>query len=237
MESVTDRAGRSVFRLRALGALFALIVFPACALEQDFIEVRHVASVTPASVVGAAGISVAVVVRDERITNRDRVSVKKNGYGMEMASIVATNDVVAEVRRAVEATLQGMGFQTGVPRDGVTQVEVHRIWNDFKVGFWSGQAVSEVSATLTVRGNDGRVAFTRMYTGETTVPGVMLASGENARLSLEQALDRLGQRIATDTELARALLSLGPSGASSRSQPRDRSFAPRPPRPTPQPTS
>lgn len=85
---------------------------------------------------------------------------------MEMAAIVATNDVVAEVGRVVETTLQGMGFQTGQQRNGTVTVDVHKIWNDFKIGFWSGQAVSEVNATVTVRDRERQAAYTRMYSAD-----------------------------------------------------------------------
>ncbi|MGX9965231.1 YajG family lipoprotein [Roseomonas sp. F4] len=185
-----------------------ILLMPACAVQRDYIEVRHVPTVAPPQVPGAQDVAVSVVTRDDRSGNRERVSVKKNGYGMEMAPIVATNDVVAEVGRLAEVTLQGMGFQTNQERDGAVTVEVHKIWNDFKLGFWSGQAVSEVNTTIAVRARDGRVVFSRMYSVEAAVPEIMIMSGENARLSLVQAFDRLAQRLATDRDLAQALLTL-----------------------------
>jgi hypothetical protein len=41
-----------------------------------------------------------------------------------------------------------------------------------------------VNATVTVRGGDDRVAYTRMYSAEATVPEITIMAGENARLSL-----------------------------------------------------
>lgn len=205
-------------RVGRLVALMMLMLLPACALQPDYIEVRHVPTATPPQVPGAQSVAVSIVSRDTRTTNRDRVSVKKNGYGMEMAAIVATNDVIAEMGRVVGATLQGMGFQTDQERDGAVTVEVHRIWNDFKLGFWSGQAVSEVDATVTVRARDGRVVFSRLYRMEAIVPEVMIMSGENARLSLVQAFDRFGQRLGTDRDFTEAMLALNGSRGAAPAQ-------------------
>lgn len=194
--------------LRRACLLAMLALAPACALTPDTIDVRYAPTVSPAPVAGAQAILVTVTASDERTANRDRVSVKKNGYGMEMAPIIASNDVVAEVGRAVETNLRGMGFQTGQARDGTVTVQLNKIWNDFKLGFWSGQAAGELTATVTVRGTDGRTVFTRLYAVESLIPDVMVMTGENARLALVQVLDRLGQRVGSDGELSQALLAL-----------------------------
>jgi uncharacterized lipoprotein len=194
--------------LRRACLLALLALAPACALTPDTIDVRHVPTSTAAPVAGAQGILVTVTASDERNSNRDRVSVKKNGYGMEMAPIVASNDVVAEVGRAVEASLRGMGFQLGQAREGTVTVQLSRLWNDFKLGMWSSQAAGELAATVTVRAADGRTVFTRLYTVESVVQNVMIMNGENARLALVQVLDLLAQRVGGDAELAQALLAL-----------------------------
>lgn len=202
--------------MRRCVVLALAVILPACALTEDVIEVRPQGLSPPPSVLGAEAVAVSVSGQDERTSNRNRVSVKKNGYGMEMASIIASNDVVIEVARTVETTLQGMGFRTDQDRDGAVTVELLRMWNDFKIGFWSGQAVAELNATLIVRGRDGRVVYTRTYGVEATVPGILLASGGNAQLALSQALDRLAERVGTDRGLAEALLGLASSAAPAR---------------------
>lgn len=193
---------------RVLALLCLVALTPACALVEDYIDLRYAPSVAPAPVAGAQSVQVVIATRDERTSNRERVSVKKNGYGMEMASIVATNDVVAEVGRVVELTLQGMGFQTGAERNGRVTVELHKLWNDFRIGFWGATAAAELSANVTVRDTSGRILYSRMHSVEANVPNVMIASGDNARLSLSQAFDRLAQRLQSDGELAQALLIL-----------------------------
>jgi hypothetical protein len=62
-------------------------------LTTDNIEVPYRSLAARPPTPGASGITIAVKASDERTTYRDRVSSKKNGYGMEMAPIVATNDV------------------------------------------------------------------------------------------------------------------------------------------------
>jgi uncharacterized lipoprotein YajG len=148
-------------RLLRLLPLLALPFLGACALERDYIEVRHPPPASVAPVPGAAQVSARVVTTDARDTNRDRVSVKKNGYGMEMAAIVATNDVVAEVGAAVSAVLTAQGFSTsGGP--GEVRVDLLRFFNDFKSGFWTGTAEADVSINMRVIDPAGAILYARV---------------------------------------------------------------------------
>jgi uncharacterized lipoprotein YajG len=61
---------------------------------------------------GAQQVAVRVVVRDMR-RDRARVSVKKNGYGIEMAPIVSETDIAGFVRSNVALELARRGFTVG----------------------------------------------------------------------------------------------------------------------------
>ena len=52
-------------------------------------------------------------VNDQRQDKSNKVSSKKNGYGMEMAPILANEDVTVTIRRAIEQELQSRGFSIG----------------------------------------------------------------------------------------------------------------------------
>lgn len=209
-KSLLFRLGRRTpgGRIASVVLLVILVSGGGCALQEDIVEVRNAAPVTARPVTGADLVAVGVVTKDERTTPRDRVSAKKNGYGMEMAAIRSSNDVVAEVGLVVEKALQGLGVATSLDRDGKVEVSVHRIWNDFKAGFWSGNAVGDVAATITVRDAQGRIVFTRLYSAQGVEPGIQVASGENARLALVAALGDLQDRIVGDPQLAQALVAL-----------------------------
>jgi uncharacterized lipoprotein len=216
---------RTIGRLLALAAMALL---PACALTEDVIEVRHVPAFGVQQLPGANAVTVQVSPRDERNTNRHRVSAKKNGYGMEMASIVASNDVVAEVGGIVASTLRNLGFRTEGQPDGTVTVELHKLWNDFKAGFFSGQAVTELATTVTVRDRMGRITYSRLHNVEGIHPNIHLASGENARVAILRAFELLAQRLQSDGEFAQALLDLRRADppATAPEMPRTRSGRP-----------
>jgi uncharacterized lipoprotein YajG len=69
---------------------------------------------------------------------KDRVSVKKNAHGVEMAPIVAENNVAVLTTKAIETELNNRGFVLG---DGAARllVELQKFYNDFKSGFGPAQ--------------------------------------------------------------------------------------------------
>src|SRR5262245_28010330 len=85
------------------------LLFSGCALNKDYIAASNVSQTGVAHLEEAERVVVHVEVNDAR-TIRDRVSVKKNGYGMEMAPIIATNDVAALLKTALETELTDRGF-------------------------------------------------------------------------------------------------------------------------------
>lgn len=196
--------------MRRLLTLLALLPLAACALDPDYINVRHTPVPGVQAIPGAERIGLQVDARDGRTANRERVSVKKNGYGMEMAPIIALNDVIAETRQAVTGELEARGFRIGGP-DGRVEVEVLRFHSEFRTGVWSGVAAADLQVNVKVTDAAGRIVFARTFTAEGLNPGIQLASGENARVALEAGLQRLIRQIGDDTELLRALLTLAPA--------------------------
>lgn len=179
-----------------------------CALQPDYIEVRRTPRVGISPMAGAEAVNVSVEARDGRQI-RDRVSNKVNGYGMEMAPIIATNDILAEVRSAVVDELRGRGFQIG-GLHGAVDIELLRFYSRFQVGFFTGAAAAEVSANVRVTAPGGRIVYARTYSADGINPDLLLASGENARIALVAGLDRLIRQIGEDTAFLQALTSLAP---------------------------
>jgi uncharacterized lipoprotein len=190
-------------------ALLAIALLPACALTPDYVEVRGPTTIAAAPMPGAERVNLAVELRDNRHV-RDRVSNKVNGYGMEMAPIIATNDVLHDAREAITAHLRARGFSFG-GTDGRLELEFTRFFSRFVVGFWSGTASAEIVLNVRLLGPDGRLVFARSYNAEGLNPGIQLATGENARIALEAALARLVQQVGDDEELQRAMVGLAPA--------------------------
>ena len=172
-----------------------------CALTTDRVTLQHTPDPNPPQIAGAKGKRVAAEVKDER-TVRDRVSVKKNGYGMEMAPIVASNDVPQFVKQAIEKELANRGFSIG-QGGTVANIQLLRFYSDFKVGFWSGDAVAEVDMMVAVRG------YTRHVNGLYKKGGVMLASGGNAKEALEAALTDAISKLLNDKAFVDTLVRGG----------------------------
>src|SRR5262245_7243873 len=84
-----------------------------CALTEDKVVIRYQAPANITVTKGADKVMITISAKEGRVSNRDRISTKKNGYGMEMAKIVSANDVVAEVSNAVRVELESLGFKTG----------------------------------------------------------------------------------------------------------------------------
>jgi uncharacterized lipoprotein len=179
-----------------------------CALTTDEVALDYQPLAPAVAVPGAQNILVTVNYAEGRSSNLERVSVKKNGYGMEMASIINKQPIPQLVKSAIEGELRARGFQIGAGTVFVN-VELDKFFNDFKIGFFSGDAVSEVTISCQVKTAAGAILYARTVTGRADVPGVMLASGTNAKLSLDKAFPAAVSQFMSDPNFIRALLHAG----------------------------
>lgn len=192
---------------RAVAVAAMTLGLSACALSEDTITLAYVpAASTAAPIPGAATVAVTVAVTDDRTKDRDRVSVKKNGYGMEMAAIRSTNSPVDVLKSAVEQelTLRGFKLSAGGP---TVQVRLLRFFNDYKLGMLSGDAAADVSIMLEVKGTDGAVLYSRPIQVQGVLSGVQIANGSNAKTALELALTNAMNHMRADTAFFNALLN------------------------------
>ncbi|WP_170979645.1 YajG family lipoprotein, partial [Roseomonas sp. HF4] len=124
-----------------------LLVTGACALERDYVDVRYGPARYATPVPGAGAVAVAVAARDARTARQDRVSSKINGYGMEMAPIVANNDVVAETADALRAELARAGFRID-DAGARLEVDVLRFYNEFRTGWTPPETLLSVGVMV-----------------------------------------------------------------------------------------
>lgn len=184
-------------------ALLALNFITGCALTEDHIRLSYVPQQDVSRVAGAGNVPVQTVVTDDRAI-KNKVSCKKNGYGMEMAAIIADDNVSNVIRSAIELELDNRGFPVktnGVP----VLISLSKFYSDFKIGFWSGTAVAEITMEVQVKDTKGNYIFSRLITGEGTEPNCQLASGSNAKLALDAALQDAVGRLFKDKAFIEAL--------------------------------
>lgn len=188
-----------------LASLCSIVLLSGCALTVDRIDVPYQGRGNITVVEGADKVQVEIVEIDKRTVFKDRVGAKKNGYGMEMASIEAINDVAKTFAQAVAFEFEQLGFKIG--KGGkLVKVELIRFYNDFKMGFFAGDAVADGLINIQVEDQSGTNLFTKSYEGGGMEQNIQLASGENARIALMKAMTDIVGKIAQDKDLHKALL-------------------------------
>lgn len=191
--------------LRYITLIVIASIFTGCALTEDRIDIPYQGRANITVVQGADKINVEVKNEDKRTVFKDRVGAKKNGYGMEMAKIVPSNDVAKTFSDAVLFELENLGFKNGAGGK-VVKVELIRFYNDFKMGFFAGDAVADGLINVVVTNAKNEVVFSRSYEGGGIYPNIQLALGENAREALIKAMTDIIGKVAQDKELHAALL-------------------------------
>jgi len=191
--------------MRKLLCVIALAAMTSgCALTIDTIDVPYQSTSPATPVAGASAQTVAVAATDGRTTYRDRVGTKKNGYGMEMAAIVADKDIPQSVADAIQQELTADGYQIG-PGHAQLTIEVVKFYNDFKSGFFAGDAVADVALNVKVVGPGGDLLYAKFYEASGTEPNIQVAGGDNARAALIKAFGNAIHSVVSDPTLQQAL--------------------------------
>jgi len=191
--------------LRYIFLIVIVFVFSGCALTEDKIDIPYQGRANITVVQGADKVNVEVKNEDKRTVFKDRVGAKKNGYGMEMAKIVPSNDVAKTFSDAVLFELENLGFKNGTGGK-IVKVELIRFYNDFKMGFFAGDAVADGLVNIVVTNGKNEVIFSKSYEGGGVYPNIQLALGENAREALIKAMTDIIGKVAQDKDLHSALL-------------------------------
>jgi len=192
-------------------AIVAAATLSACALTSDRVDLQYSQQQGVAPIAGANKVLVNVQVTDQR-QDKSKVAAKKNGYGMEMAPILAVEDVAVTIRRAIEQELRARGFQLA-DSTALVQVtaDVTRFYNDFKIGFFAGDAVADLNMSISVKSKKGDVLYTRQIVVQGLEPSVQLASGENAKLALDRALASGMKTLFEDQSFLSTLMASSPA--------------------------
>lgn len=175
-------------RTFASASCFAVAILSGCALTSETVELHYTKQQGVSPIPGASNVSVSVQVTDHR-HDKSKVSSKKNGFGTEMAPILAVEDVTVTIRRAIEQELQARGFQLGTDT-ALVQIasELTRFYNDHKPGFFAGDAVADLNMSVTVKAKNGGLLYSRQVVAQGIEPNTQLMTGTNAKLALDRAL-------------------------------------------------
>lgn len=203
-------------KLITIASLVALATLSGCALSTDRIELQYNQQQDVSQIPGSNKISVNVQVNDQR-QDKSKVGSKKNGYGMEMAPILAVEDVTITVRRAIEQELRARGFQVG-SEAALVQIttDLTRYYNDHKMGFFAGDAVADLNMSVLVKSKEGTILFSRQIIAQGVEPNTQLATGENAKLALNRALENGMKYLFEDQSFLSALTSSLPLKSASK---------------------
>ncbi|OJX78819.1 MAG: hypothetical protein BGO92_16870 [Magnetospirillum sp. 64-120] len=204
--------------LRIVAALLCAASLSACALTVDEVDLNYKQMANSAAIGGANQVQVKVQASDARTSNRDRISVKKNGYGMEMAAIVAKQDIPSLIGKAIESELSARGFKIA-PGNVFVLVDVNKFYNDFKTGFMTGDAQGEVTISAQVLNAAGKTFYAKVYTGEHKAADIMIFNGSNAKEAVEGALANATAKMLSDQYFIQALIEAGRPATASLSGP------------------
>lgn len=187
----------------------AVASLSGCALTTEQIAINYNKQSAVSKIAGADNVSVNVQVTDQRI-DKSKVSNKKNGYGMEMAPITASEDIAVTIRKAIEQELQSRGFSVGTDMAQVKiAADVTRFHNDFKMGFFAGDAVADLNMAVTVKAKNGNQLYTKHIVAQGMEPNTQLATGNNASIALGRALENAMKILFEDQSFISALLASG----------------------------
>lgn len=198
-------------RIFAISLCVAVISLSGCALTTDRIELQYNQQAGVSQIHGARDVFVYVQVNDQR-QDKSKVSCKKNGFGMEMAPILASEDVTVTIRRAIEQEIRARGFQLG-SNAALVQIaaDLTRFYNDHKTGFFAGDAVADLNMSVTVQSKEGDLLYSRQVVAQGVEPNTQLMTGENAKLALNRALENGIKYLFEDQTFLTALMATSAS--------------------------
>ena len=184
--------------------LVFLMLLSGCALTKEHITLDYVPQSNVEAIRGSEKVNIKLNVTDAR-TMRDKVSYKKNAYGMEMGEIISDSDVIDLIRKSIKTELQNRGF---IVDSGGTNVNIELIkfYNDFKSGFFAGDASAEIIMGVQVKQKNGNIPYNKTITGAYVEQNVQLATGGNAKRALDGALKDVIPKLMNDQKFIIALM-------------------------------
>lgn len=187
-----------------LFVVIAALSMSACALTVDTVEVPYQEPTSKISV-GADGKAFQVSVLDLRAKYKGRIGAKINGFGTEMADIKSTLPVRDIVSNALKSELKARNITISDQDAKSVEAEVVAFHNNFKFGVITGEARAIITINMKVKNGSGTIIYVGNVTEVNQMTGILAATGENAALALEGALQRTMRSLFNDSDFVKAL--------------------------------
>jgi uncharacterized lipoprotein YajG len=184
--------------------LVFLMFLSGCALTKEHITLDYIPQSNVEAIRGSEKVNIKLNVTDGR-TMRDKVSYKKNAYGMEMGEIICDNDVIELVSKSIKTELINRGFMVD-GGDLEVNIEMIKFYNDFKSGFFAGDASAEIIMGVQVKQKNGNIPYNKTITGAYVEQNIQLATGSNAKKALDGALKDAIPKLMNDQKFIIALM-------------------------------
>lgn len=192
--------------IRSLAMMAMIAALSGCALTEDTVDIKYIPT-NATAIPDAKPVGLTVV--DGRTTDRNRISAKMNGYGMEMAAIRSKAEVTDIVNAALKTEFEARGFHVDTSGRAVT-VTVNHFYNQFGTGFFSGSATGDVNLGVTVAGPAGASLYTGAIDG-TSKMNIQMAGGSNAAESLANAIADAVKKLFADPAFVTAITQGSPA--------------------------
>lgn len=158
--------------IRIIAAGLAALSLSACALGASNLTLAQSANymVKPALLAEAPSRTVAITqVTDEREADvRDRIGDKRNGYGMVMGTVVATEPVTETVRKVIAETFTANKHTVVTDASAAAlkvEASVTKFWFDYRTGLIDVEFFADVQTRLSVKDAAGNEIFTKDFKG------------------------------------------------------------------------
>jgi uncharacterized lipoprotein YajG len=207
---VPNHIKRQIMKNALLVFSTALLSFwlVGCAFTTERINLTYSPQLGVSTIPGANDVVVSVQVNDQRQEKSNKVSSKKNGLGMETAPILSTEDVTVTLRRAIEQELRSRGFSIGNEAIVLIIADLIQFWNDYKTGFFAGDAVADLNMSISIKNKNGNLLYFRLIIAQGVEPNTTLFTGNNARLALNRAIENGMKLLFEDQSFISALIEV-----------------------------
>lgn len=192
--------------MKKLRLFIAVALLSGCAFSTDRIDLSYSPDVGVAPPKEADNVVIGLNVYDDRQDKSNKVSSKKNGFGIETAPILANEDINVTFRKAIDLELRARGFKIHDQAIVFVDVNLIKFWNDFKLGVFAGDSIAELNMSITVKDKAGKIYYSKVIIAQGIEPNIQLMTGDNAKLALDRALENGIRQLFADKVFFQRLL-------------------------------
>tara|TARA_E500000331_G_C17035595_1_gene617143 strand:- start:83 stop:685 length:603 start_codon:yes stop_codon:yes gene_type:complete len=180
--------------LKFIIRLVLILPVSACAFVDNQIQLEFEA---PSATEGATGNGETLVLalfKDQR-SDKLKIGVIKNGYGMETAKVLTKDDPAVWISNAIKSTLEAEGYSVesvpagGTPPSNRLQLSgtVTKVYSEPKMGFWTATITGDVEALIQAQFRGQTTS--KLIAGRSEETSMITTGGDLHKRVLTSALD------------------------------------------------